>query len=117
MAQFLSDGWTPGSPRGTIGLLPRSNAPGNSQDSVSRLEMHDESPQRFQPTIPVLFVFFAALLFIASVLVTQSFQQTEAANGESASATYSHGILHVTIPYHAPHAGAGQLSVDPESRG
>jgi uncharacterized protein YfaS (alpha-2-macroglobulin family) len=42
----------------------------------------------------------------------------QAANGEIApSATYVHGVLDLTIPYHADHAGAGQLTVevlDPE---
>ncbi|MGA2965174.1 MAG: MG2 domain-containing protein [Terriglobales bacterium] len=56
-----------------------------------------------------------ALLVIAAIVAVQKF---EAASGESVpSATYSNGILDVTIPYHAVHAGAGQLTVevlDPE---
>src|SRR5579862_6365721 len=64
-------------------------------------------------------LFFAALLVIAPIAIVQSFQGTRTANDESAVATYSHGALHVTIPYHAPHAGAGLLTVevlDPEDK-
>jgi len=49
----------------------------------------------------------------------QSFQGTGVADGESASVTYSHGTVRASIPYHAPHAGAGQLTVevlDPEDQ-
>ncbi len=51
--------------------------------------------------------------------MVKSFQRMQAADGESAVATYSHGVLHLTIPYRAPHAGAGQLTVevlDPEDQ-
>lgn len=57
----------------------------------------------------------AGLLIIATVLaIVLPFQ---AAGGELLSATYSHGILHVTIPYRASHAGTGKLILevlDPE---
>jgi len=42
-----------------------------------------------------------------------------AQGGGSASATWSRGVLHVTVPYEAPRAGAGQLIVevlDPEDQ-
>ena len=58
----------------------------------------------------------AALLVVAAVLMIQAF---DTANGETAGATYSHGVLHVAIPYRAAHAGAGQLIVevlDPEDQ-
>jgi hypothetical protein len=55
---------------------------------------------------------FAALLVIASVVIVQSFQGAHAADGESLAVTYWRGTLHVTIPYHVPHAGAGQLTVE-----
>jgi len=63
-------------------------------------------------------VSLAALLIFAAValVVVPSFY---AANGEVAAATYSHGILYVTIPYHATHTGAGKLVVeivDPEDK-
>jgi hypothetical protein len=61
----------------------------------------------------------AALFLIAFVLTLESFKGAHAANGESAAATYSRGALHVTIPYDAPHAGAGQLTLevlDPEDQ-
>ncbi|HEY6350145.1 MAG TPA: MG2 domain-containing protein [Candidatus Angelobacter sp.] len=52
----------------------------------------------------------AGLLIIAGVVaMVLPFQ---AASGDSLSATYSHGILHVTIPYRAPRAGQGQLIVE-----
>ncbi len=60
-------------------------------------------------------IFLPALLVVAVVVTVQQFQ---AASGEAAaSATYSHGVLDLTIPYHAAHAGTGQLTVevlDPE---
>jgi hypothetical protein len=59
----------------------------------------------------------AALVLILPVAILQPFPSAETAETDSVAATYSHGTLSVTIPYHAPHAGAGQLSVevlDPE---
>ena len=60
-------------------------------------------------------LFLPALLALAAIVTVQKFQ---AANGElAASATYARGVLDVTIPYHAAHAGTGQLTVevlDPE---
>jgi hypothetical protein len=55
--------------------------------------------------------FFAALLAVVALGV-QGLSETEAAAGDSLAATYTHGILQVTIPYHAPHAGAGQLAIE-----
>src|SRR5215471_21656213 len=53
--------------------------------------------------------FFAALIVIAATIVmVPSF---EAASGDL-SATYTHGVLHVAIPYRAPRAGAGQLVLE-----
>jgi len=58
-----------------------------------------------------------ALLFITGLVAVQKFQ---AAGGEStATATYAHGVLDLTLPYQAAHAGAGQLTVevlDPEDQ-
>src|SRR5947208_3536014 len=54
----------------------------------------------------------AALLIIALVLTVPSLQNAQAANGDSLAVTYSRGSLHVTIPYHALHAGEGQLAVE-----
>jgi len=60
-------------------------------------------------------LFVPALLVITAIVTVQTFQ---AANGElAAGATYTHGMLDLTIPYHAAQAGAGKLSVevlDPE---
>jgi len=56
----------------------------------------------------------AALTIAAAALI---FQATRASGDESASAIWSNGTLHVTIPYRAPHAGDGLLTVevlDPE---
>jgi len=62
-------------------------------------------------------LFLPALLVILAIVTVQSFQ---AASGELAvSATYAHGVLDLTIPYHSAHAGAGQLTVevlDPEDQ-
>ena len=63
------------------------------------------------------FCLFGALLFIASVEI--AFQGVRAADDESIAATYSRGVLRVTIPYQLPRAGAGRLTVevlDPEDR-
>jgi hypothetical protein len=60
-------------------------------------------------------LFIPVVLVITSIVTVQNFQ---AANADSAAgATYSHGTLDLTIPYHAAQAGAGTLSVevlDPE---
>lgn len=65
--------------------------------------------------LPALLV--AALLVITAILAVQQF---EAASPEARpGATYSHGVLDVTIPYHDARAGAGQLVVevlDPEDQ-
>src|SRR6266446_4022766 len=58
----------------------------------------------------------AALLAMACVVVllVEPFQS---ADGKTAVVTYSRGVLHVSIPYHAVHAGDGRLTVevlDPE---
>jgi hypothetical protein len=62
-------------------------------------------------------LFLPALLVIAAIVAVQNFQ---AASGEgAASATYSHGVLDLTIPYQAAHTGAGKLTVeilDPENQ-
>jgi hypothetical protein len=62
-------------------------------------------------------LFIPALLAIAATVAVQQF---EAAGGESAaSATYSRGVLNLTLPYDAMHAGPGQLVVevlDPEDK-
>ncbi|HEV2964795.1 MAG TPA: MG2 domain-containing protein [Candidatus Angelobacter sp.] len=60
--------------------------------------------------------FFLSIAFvvIAAVVVLQAFYP---ASSDTTGATYSHGVLHVAIPYKAAHAGTGQLMVevlDPE---
>jgi len=68
-------------------------------------------------TLAKLCVFFVATFLIIAIVTVQPFQ---IANGASvAAATYSHGILHVTIPYRDAHSGAGTLTievVDPEDK-
>ena len=64
------------------------------------------------------FAWFTSLLVIAAGVVLLSFQAPQASS-QSAAATYSRGILRVTIPYSAPHSGVGQLTVevlDPEDQ-
>jgi A-macroglobulin complement component/carboxypeptidase family protein/alpha-2-macroglobulin family protein/MG2 domain-containing protein/A-macroglobulin receptor/macroglobulin-like protein len=65
--------------------------------------------------LPLLLII--VLLIIAGIVTVQNF---EAANRDPAvSATYVHGILEVTIPYHSAQAGSGQLTVevlDPEDQ-
>jgi len=53
----------------------------------------------------------AALVFMAA------FRGAQATDGQSAAATWSEGVLHVTIPYRGLQAGSGQLRIevlDPE---
>jgi hypothetical protein len=60
-------------------------------------------------------LFLPALLVIATIVTVQRFQ---AGTGEAvATATYTRGIIDLAIPYRAPHAGVGQLTMevlDPE---
>ena len=60
-----------------------------------------------------------AALLAAAVLISGAFDATQAAGKEPAVVTYTRGVLHVAIPYDAPHAGGGQLTVevlDPEDQ-
>src|SRR5712692_5810875 len=60
----------------------------------------------------------AALAAVASIIVLLV-QPFETAGGKTAVVTYSRGVLHVSIPYHAVHAGDGRLTVevlDPEDK-
>src|SRR5215467_6190571 len=81
-------------------MLPRSNAPKESNVMRNRWPM-------------------AALLVIAAGLMLQSNPGVPTTNPETPSATYSHGVVQVTIPYWGPRAGGGRLTVDvldPEDR-
>ena len=58
--------------------------------------------------------FFVGAILLFAVTTLKSFQ---AVRSEPVATTYSHGILHVTIPYRAVHQGTGELTVevlDPE---
>ena len=57
-------------------------------------------------------IFFGALLAAASMAILIFYIDAFATDVLAASATYSHGVLHVAIPYRAPHAGTGQLAVE-----
>ncbi len=68
-------------------------------------------------TLPKLCVFFVAVFLIIAIVTVQPFQTASGAS--VTAATYSHGILHVTIPYRDAHSGAGTLTievVDPEDK-
>ncbi len=56
--------------------------------------------------------FLVVLLLAATVATMESFPPAQAASDEKAAAIYTHGVLHVTIPYRVPHAGAGRLTVE-----
>jgi uncharacterized protein YfaS (alpha-2-macroglobulin family) len=65
---------------------------------------------------PVSLVFFAVTILLATAAFL-FFQPDQAEGGTSTTATYSHGSLHITIPYKAPRAGSGELTMevlDPE---
>ncbi len=64
------------------------------------------------------FLLFALAAGMIGLTVLKSFQGS-VAPAELPSATYSRGVLHASIPYVAPHAGAGRLMVevvDPDDR-
>ena len=64
--------------------------------------------------IRICFGFVLALLVPGAALLFEPFP---GADGASATTTYSHGIVHLAIPYHADHSGTGRLTaevVDPE---
>jgi hypothetical protein len=63
-----------------------------------------------------MFFLSAVVLAGIAIVVVEPFQ---AAKSEIAAATYTRGVLRVTIPYHADHSGDGKLSVevlDPEDK-
>jgi uncharacterized protein YfaS (alpha-2-macroglobulin family) len=65
-------------------------------------------------SVRICFSFIAALLALSVALLLQPFL---GANGTPGAATYSRGILHLVLPYHADHRGTGQLTLevlDPE---
>jgi hypothetical protein len=59
----------------------------------------------------------ATLLFLASVAIIGTNYRAHAADSDTPTATYSHGVLNVELPYIAPRTGAGTLTIevlDPE---
>src|SRR5713226_5541356 len=63
-------------------------------------------------------LWIAALAAVASIVILLM-EPFQTANGKTAVVTYSRGVLHVSIPYHAVHAGGGKLTVevlDPEDK-
>jgi hypothetical protein len=59
----------------------------------------------------------AVALLAAAIVALLIAEPFAAAKGDGSSATYTHGVLHVTIPYRTTHAGPGELMlevVDPE---
>ena len=66
------------------------------------------NPSRFGPSRFWFFLLGAALVTAAIMAV----QPSGAANDDSVVATHSHGVLYLTIPYQAAHAGAGRLTVE-----
>src|ERR1035441_5279652 len=53
----------------------------------------------------------SVLAVATTAVIVRSFQ-AQPARDDSASATYSHGILRANIPYEATHSGGGELIVD-----
>src|SRR5437762_1763387 len=56
-------------------------------------------------------------LIAATLVFMAAFRGAQATGGQSAAATWSEGVLHVTIPYDGLQAGSGQLRIevlDPE---
>src|SRR5260370_34992538 len=60
----------------------------------------------------------AGLMGMAGIVILLM-EPGQTADGKTAVVTYSRGVLHVSIPYHAVHAGGGKLTVevlDPEDK-
>ncbi|HEY1219402.1 MAG TPA: MG2 domain-containing protein [Bryobacteraceae bacterium] len=53
-----------------------------------------------------------ALLVLASVAIIGTIHRAHAADSDTPTAIYSHGTLHVEIPYTARRAGAGTLTIE-----
>ena len=63
-------------------------------------------------------LWIAALAAVAGIVILLM-EPFQTADGKTAVVTYSRGVLHVSIPYHAVHAGDGRLTVevlDPEDK-
>ena len=61
------------------------------------------------------FYFLAAAMTAGATMLALPFL---GANSTRGAASYSHGVLHVSLPYHARHSGAGTLTIevlDPEN--
>jgi len=70
-------------------------------------------PCNRQVILPGFWLFFlVVLLLIGAAMLLEVSPEALAAGSDSAAATYSRGILHVSIPYHTAHNGPGQLSVE-----
>jgi hypothetical protein len=52
------------------------------------------------------------LLIVATALMPEAFETTQPAAGNAVSATYWDGTLRVSIPFRAPHPGAGKLALE-----
>src|SRR5271157_709636 len=70
--------------------------------------MHNGN-QRRNP-VRLVIVILTVFLTIAAFFALQPFQASGGV--PSTVATYSHGLLHLTISYHAARAGAGQLTME-----
>src|SRR5258708_5987601 len=63
-------------------------------------------------------MWIAALMVMAGIVILLM-EPCQTADGKTAVVTDSRGVLHVSIPYHAVHAGGGKLTVevlDPEDK-
>src|ERR1039457_691547 len=70
---------------------------------------NDNGNQRGNPARFLIFI-LTVFLTITAFVIVRPFQ---ASGGAPATvATYSHGLLHLTIAYHAARSGAGQLTIE-----
>lgn len=68
---------------------------------------------------PCNFWLFLIATLLAAGIAVVLLEPFQAAKGNTAVVTYTRGVLHVSIPYHAVHAGDGKLTVevlDPEDK-
>src|SRR5215471_12734462 len=84
-------------------IVLRSNVKDIMGPNATSLENEKMKFQFDSPHLSRIWVFFFAALaiLITGVLMVPSFEAASA----DLSATYTHGVLHVAIPYRAPRAG------------
>src|SRR5581483_3036560 len=102
---------------GTAKRVSQSNPITGVDSACQERDMNQSSSRRHPLGFWALFT--AALAIGFGAVIIAFMQRVQAANSGSVAVTYSKDAVRVAIPYDAPRAGAGQLTVelvDPEDR-